>query len=131
HLGAVVELDALAHLERVGETVGRDRMALGHPWLEHRRVPLPAHEAVINVEADGNATDVERGVGVDGVVVAYLGKHEAARRRRGMSEMTCLGKRACPTIQVWRSATRRRNSEGSMARVQMTLQYAAGALAPA
>ena len=44
---------------------------------------LPAHEAVINVEADGNATDVERGVRVDGVVVALVGEHEAARRRLG------------------------------------------------
>ena len=38
HLGAVVELDAFAHLERVGEAVGRDRVALGHPRLEHGRV---------------------------------------------------------------------------------------------
>ena len=57
---------------------------------------------------------------------AQANNFEADPHPDGMSEMTCLRKRACPTIQAWRSRSRRRNSEGSMARVQMTLQYADG-----
>ena len=51
-------------------------MALGDPRLEHGRVFLPAHQAVVDVEADGDATDVEGRMRVDRVVVALVGEDE-------------------------------------------------------
>ena len=83
HFGAVVELDALAHHEGVGEPVRRDRVAFRDPRFEHRGIVLPAHQAVIDIEPDGDAADVERGVRIGCVVVAFVGEDEAAGRGVG------------------------------------------------
>ncbi len=81
-LGAVVELRAAPELERVGEPVGGDGVALGEPRLEHRGIVDPAVEAVVEVEPHRHAPDVERGVRVHRVVRALVGEDEASLRVR-------------------------------------------------
>ena len=81
-LGAVVELGAPAQLEGVGEAVGRHRVALGQPRLEHGRIVEPAVEAVVEVEPHRHAADVEGGVRVHRVVGALVGEHEPRLRDR-------------------------------------------------
>ena len=82
HLGAVVELDAVPELERVGQAVGRDRVALGQPRVEDGRVVEPAIEAVVEVEPHRHAPDVEGRVRVHGVVGALVREDEAGLRHR-------------------------------------------------
>src|SRR5262249_27292262 len=82
-LRAVVEFRAVAELERVREPVGRDRVALGQPRLELGRIVEPAIEAVVEVEADGDASDVEGRVRVHRVVRALVGEPEPGLRGGG------------------------------------------------
>ena len=86
NLAAVVEPDAFAQLECVGEAVLRDGVALGDPGLELGRVRLPAHQTIVDVEAHGNATDVEGDVRVHGVEVALVGEDEAGLRHSSLAE---------------------------------------------
>ena len=79
-LRAVVELRPPPQLERVREAVRRDRVALGQPRLELRRVVEPAVEAVVEVQPHGHAPDVEGGVRVHRVVRALVGEHEPGLR---------------------------------------------------
>src|SRR3989441_9278124 len=49
-LGAVVELDALAQLERVGQAVRRHRVALRQPRVQDGRVVEPPIQTVVKVQ---------------------------------------------------------------------------------
>ena len=79
-LAAVVELCALKQLEGVVQAIRRDRVALGQPWFEFGGVLLPPHQAVVDIEPDGDTADVEGGVRVHGVIVAFVGENEARCR---------------------------------------------------
>ena len=69
-------------------------MAFRDPRFEHRGIVLPAHQAVINIEPDGDAADVERGVRIGRVVVALVGEDEpclglGVGERRGAERGAC------------------------------------------
>jgi len=109
HLGAVVELHALAQLEGIGEPIRRDRVALRQPRDHLRRVVHPAVEPVVHVDARRGTADVEHRVRVEvvegrvvGVDVAPLARRERRcegdRRRHGDRAKRCLSHRKPPPV---------------------------------
>ena len=51
-------------------------MAFRDPWFQYRRIVLPAHQAIINIETDGDPADVECSVRIGRVVVALVSEDE-------------------------------------------------------
>ena len=81
HLRAVVELHAAAQLERIGQAVRRDGVALGQPRDHLRRIVDPAIEPVIHVDARRGTADIEHRMRIEIVEGRVVGMDVAALRR--------------------------------------------------
>ena len=101
HRRAVMEL-RVPEREGVGEAVFRNVDFLGQPRLQVRGIVEPAHQAVIEVDARRDPSDIEDGVRVQRVVGGRIGENELAagccrgrcraqRDRRGGGETAKTG----------------------------------------